>query len=106
MLKKTLLATLLLLAAACGLYLVPYFQTDFAYERMARAEPTDRVEVEALLPGFRGHQVNDPTRMQPILRSKAAVGMEYWRYQRYPGFPIDVVNGEDGSVVALWPQYE
>lgn len=106
MLKKTLLATLLLLAAACGLYLVPYFQTDFAHERMAKAEPSDRVEVEALLSGFRGHQVSDPVKMQPILRAKAADGMEYWRYQRYPGFPIDVDYGEDGSVVALWPEYD
>ena len=105
-LKIVAVSVVLLLIVLYGTYLTFYALTVVAYERMIADRPMNREEVQALLPGFRETQVLRREEMEPLFRDKLGEGMDYRRYTRYPGLPIDVVYDQYGRIDRVWPKFE
>jgi hypothetical protein len=105
-LKIVVVSVVLLLIVPYGTYLTFYAFTVVAYERMVAERPTNREEVRALLPGFRETQVLRREEMEPLFRDKLGEEMDYRRYTKYPGLPIDVVYDQDGRIDRVWPKFE
>lgn len=105
-LKILAVSVVLVLIVLYGTYLTFYALTVVAYERMVAERPTKREEVRALLPGFRETRVLHHEEMEPLFRDKLGEGMDYRRYTRYPGLPIDVVYDQDGRIDRVWPRFE
>jgi len=96
----------LVLAVFYFAHLALYSLTFVAYERLVAAKPSTREEIKTLLPGFRETQVTQREEMEPLFRDKLSNDMDYRRYAKYPGFPIDVVYDQGGRVDRVWPKFE
>jgi hypothetical protein len=97
---------LLVLVVLYSAHLAFYALTLLAYERLVAAKPATREEVKTLLSGFRETLITQREEMEPLFRDKLSKEMEYRRYSRYPGFPIDVVYNQAGHVDRVWPKFE
>jgi uncharacterized protein YneF (UPF0154 family) len=103
-----LLSVLLIFGVVAGGWITGYFMADAAYERLIRANPSTRSEVVKALPYFKEVRIEDLRQMQPLLRDQMLEreDLMYYRYVSFLGFPIDVVYDAEGSVDAIWPEYE
>ncbi len=103
--KRPWLLVAVTIAVLAAVFWTPYLFVDRAYERLVAIRPADRQSLEAELRGFSGERLLDSSRMQQELAASLTGEREYWRYRRF-GLAIDVVYEPDGSVYAMWPDYE